>query len=147
MKRLLLIFCVLGLALNICSQKPQQDIKKNLRLSGGSFLIYPGPKQHKLTPAPDGKKPFYISHFGRHGSRYPTKPKDFSYVIETLKAAEDEHALTPLGSDVLQRVIKMEQEAYLREGELTSLGAQQHREIAERMVQPQYVPSCRCRTA
>ena len=36
---------------------------------------------------------------------------------------------------MLQRVIKMEQEAYLREGELTSLGAQQHREIAERMVQ------------
>ena len=135
MKRVILILCVLGLALNISAQKPLQDIKKNLRLSGGSFLIYPGPKQHKLTTAPDGKKPFYISHFGRHGSRYPTKPTDFSYVIKTLQAAEDEHALTPLGSDVLQRVIKMEQEAYLREGELTSLGAQQHREIAERMVQ------------
>ena len=128
-----MIYGMLVLALTVCAQKPQQDIKKNLRLSGGSFLAYPGPKQHKLTSAPENKKPFYISHFGRHGSRYPTKTDDFTYVIETLQNSEDAHALTPLGSDVLQRVKMMEQEAYNRAGELTSLGAQQQQEIAERM--------------
>jgi hypothetical protein len=135
MKRVFVIFCALGIALAICAQKPQQDIKKNLRLSGGSFLAYPGPKQHKLTSAPGNKKPFYISHFGRHGSRYPTKTEDFTFVIETLQKSEEAHALTPLGSEVLQRVIMMEQEAHNRPGELTSLGAQQQQEIAERMVQ------------
>ena len=25
---------------------------------------------YKMTPAPKGYKPFYISHYGRHGSRY-----------------------------------------------------------------------------
>ena len=128
-----MIYGMLVLALTVCAQKPQQDIKKNLRLSGGSFLAYPGPKQHKLTSAPENKKPFYISHFGRHGSRYPTKTDDFTYVIETLQNSEDAHALTPLGSDVLQRVKMMEQEAHNRAGELTSLGAQQQQEIAERM--------------
>ena len=27
-------------------------------------------EENKLTPAPKGYKPFYISHYGRHGSRY-----------------------------------------------------------------------------
>ena len=41
--------------------------------------------------------------------------------------------LTPLGHDVLERVSKMRDESNLRLGELTPLGAQQHREIAHRM--------------
>ena len=134
MKRALLFFYALGIVLAICAQSPQQDIKQNLNISGGCFYAYPGPQQQQLTPAPGNKKPFYISHFGRHGSRYPTKTEDFTFIIETLQRGEKDHMLTPLGSDVLQRVIRMEQEAHLRQGELTSLGAQQHREIAERMI-------------
>lgn len=134
MKKLFMILCALGMILCITAQNSRKDIQKNLRLSGGSFLAYPGPSTHKQTSAPKGKKPFYISHFGRHGSRYPTKTDDFEYVIKTLKESDEEHALTPLGKDVLQRVIRMEQEAHLRAGELTSLGATQQQEIAERMM-------------
>ena len=134
MKKLFMILCGLVVVLCVTAQNPRKDIHKNLRLSGGSFLAYPGPSNHKQTSAPKGKKPFYISHFGRHGSRYPTKADDFEYVIQTLKESDEEHALTPLGKDVLQRVIMMEQEAHLRPGELTSLGAIQQQEIAERMM-------------
>ena len=96
MKRALLFFYALGIVLAICAQSPQQDIKQNLNISGGCFYAYPGPQQQQLTPAPGNKKPFYISHFGRHGSRYPTKTEDFTFIIETLQRGEKDHMLTPL---------------------------------------------------
>ena len=85
-----MILCGLVMLLCATAQNPRKDIHKNLRLSGGSFLAYPGPSNHKQTSAPKGKKPFYISHFGRHGSRYPTKADDFEYVIQTLKESDEE---------------------------------------------------------
>ena len=35
-----------------------------------NYHVYPDSITAVLTPAPAGKKPFYISHYGRHGSRY-----------------------------------------------------------------------------
>ena len=38
------------------------------------------------TPAPKGYKPFYISHYGRHGSRYHSKE---SYLTKPIAALEE----------------------------------------------------------
>ena len=35
-----------------------------------NYDTYPDSIPDNLTPSPQGKKPFYISHYGRHGSRY-----------------------------------------------------------------------------
>ena len=133
MKRVFMIVCALVLALNINAQNTREDIKKDQRVSGGSFLAYPGPLQQRLTPAPGGKKPFYISHYGRHGSRHMTKPDDFRYVYNALEMAAQQGVLTPLGYDVKARVARMEEDSRESLGELTDLGAQQHEQIAERM--------------
>ena len=117
------------------AQTPKQDIKNDFRFSGGSFLNYPGPKQHKLTPAPKGKKPFYISHYGRHGSRNITKPEVFQNLLQIMAQAEEQKALTPLGIDVMKRIMMIEADAHERMGELTAIGARQHMDIMRRMVE------------
>lgn len=119
----------------VTAQSPKDEFKKNLRLSGNNFLAYPGPTQRAQTPAPAGMRPFYISHYGRHGSRYQTKSIDYDYAYEVLLKASSQKALTPLGSDVLRRLALIRQEAQGRLGDLTPLGAQQQKDIAKRMVE------------
>lgn len=135
MKRIISILWIACLSMMMPAQTPKQDIKNDFRFSGGSFLNYAGPKQHKLTPAPKGKKPFYISHYGRHGSRNITKPEVFQNLLQIMAQAEEQKALTPLGLDVKKRIEMMEADAHEREGELTAIGAQQHRGIMRRMVE------------
>ncbi len=135
MKRIISILWIACLSMMMTAQTPKQDIKNDFRFSGGSFLNYPGPKQHKLTPAPKGKKPFYISHYGRHGSRNITKPEVFQNLLQIMAQAEEQKALTPLGIDVMKRIMMIEADAHERMGELTAIGAQQHTDIMRRMVE------------
>ena len=64
------------------AQSARDDFKNDTHLSASNYLAYPGPTQGKLTPAPDGKKPFYISHYGRHGSRYLINPSEYKRPME-----------------------------------------------------------------
>jgi len=132
MRKLVLLLLLL-VALSSLAQSPREELKKCPALSGGNFLAYPGPSQLKLTPAPKGKHAFYISHYGRHGSRYHTKAVDYDYTYEVLSRANEQAALSPLGKDVLGRVTAIRQEAMGRHGDLTPMGAQQMRDIAHRM--------------
>ena len=86
-----------------------------------------------LTKAPKGYKPFYISHYGRHGSRWLISTATYTRPVAFLKKAKAEGKLTPLGEDVLSRLEKVELAVRGRYGELTRLGAEQHRQIAGRM--------------
>ena len=86
-----------------------------------------------LTKAPKGYRPFYISHYGRHGSRWLISTATYTRPVAFLKKAKAEGKLTPLGEDVLSRLEKVELAVRGRYGELTRLGAEQHRQIAGRM--------------
>lgn len=119
--------------LGMSAQTARDDFKRDTHLSASNYLAYPGPTQGQLTPAPEGKHPFYISHYGRHGSRYLINPTEYSRPLEILKAAADAGKLTPLGMDVLRRVKMICDESEGRLGELTPLGGLQHRQIARRM--------------
>jgi len=85
------------------------------------------------TPAPEGYKPFYISHYGRHGSRWITSEESYTYPRNILNDAHNAHKLTPLGERIYQKVDMATQDAYGRYGGLTSLGVKEHRGIAQRM--------------
>lgn len=132
MKKLLFTAIISLFAITTIAQSVQEDLKRDIRYSASNQMAYPTPTQ-ALTPAPEGYKPFYISHYGRHGSRYLINPKDYSYPHEVLKSADSAGVLTPLGKDVLKRYEIIIQEAANRYGELTPLGAEQHRQIARRM--------------
>ena len=137
MKRVLLFITSLGFALVSMAQPavPALDIERQPQLSASNLLAYPGPTQSRLTPAPRGKKPFYLSHYGRHGSRHMTRLQDYDFVIDALQRADYEDKLSPLGRDVLGRIRQLLADAHNRMGELTPLGVQQHKDIARRMME------------
>lgn len=102
------------------------------QLLAGIYTAYPDPVQ-QLTPAPEGYEPFYISHYGRHGSRF--QPSDARYVDtrQRLRDAHDAGNLTPFGESLLPRIERLCDYACGHGGMLTTVGARQHREIAKRM--------------
>ena len=132
MKKILFTAIITLFAITTTAQSVKDDLKRDIRYSASNQMAYPTPIG-KLTPAPANYKPFYISHYGRHGSRYLINPKDYSYPHEVLKSADSAGVLTPLGKDVMKRYEIIRNEAANRYGELTPLGAEQHRQIARRM--------------
>ena len=100
-------------------------------LSGA--MPYPEPANIKYTKAPAGYKPFYISHYGRHGSRYHHSADEYKYIAETFAKADSANALTPLGKQINALAQTLKSEAMPRTGDLTQVGAHQHMGIAKRM--------------
>lgn len=134
MRKILLSMVLTVLVTGLAAQTIRDEIRNNLRRSASNYMAYPGPTQHRLTDAPAGKHPFYISHYGRYGSRYNNRPHDYNIPYQTLAKADSLGMLTALGRDVLHRLKLICQEADDRYGELTSLGAQQQQQIMKRMV-------------
>ncbi len=87
-----------------------------------------------LTPAPKGFKPFYISHYGRHGSRYAWTSDAYTVVRDCLEAAYRAGALTERGARLHDEFIDFMQTPLINTGDLVELGSEQHSEIARRMV-------------
>lgn len=131
-KTLLSLVCILS-AMTMLAQSVREDIKNDVRCSASNHFAYPTPSQQTLTPAPDGYKPFYISHYGRHGSRYLIGYAETDGVLGVLGKADSAGVLTDTGKELVRKVKLMAQEAKYREGELSPLGALQHRQIARRM--------------
>ena len=133
MKKHLLLFVFLSLPLlSITAQRSREEIKANPNLAANNYRDYPIPTA-KLTPAPKGYEPFYISHYGRHGSRWLIGKDAFNKPYYTLAHADSLGKLTERGKEVLALVKAMREQGMSREGELTQLGAEQHRGIAKRM--------------
>ena len=86
------------------------------------------------SKAPKGFKPFYMSHYGRHGSRSLLNTPQYNDPLTILQQANDKGILTDFGKDVLRRIEIMAKDADGHLGDLTIVGQQQHRGIARRMV-------------
>ncbi len=130
------ILLSISLATVSCTMSAQttfEEIASDLNKAGGVYLAYPEEASYQ-TPAPKGYKPFYISHYGRHGSRYLLGDGDFEQSIALLEEAEQRGCITALGKDVLNRLRLVFNETKGRGGDLTPLGRRQHQGIAERMV-------------
>ena len=85
------------------------------------------------TPPPSGYVPFHIEHYGRHGSRWLIGPGDYLAPVRNLEKAEKAGKLTPLGQKTLDHLRKVQKASVKREGELTDIGALQHKAIGKRM--------------
>ncbi|MCC8071652.1 MAG: histidine-type phosphatase [Bacteroidales bacterium] len=111
---------------------PSEEI---MRL-GSNFYAYPYTRcdAPDLTPAPEGYTPFHIEHYGRHGSRWHIGKRAYNRPVELLEIAERNQKLTPRGQELLSQLREIRDASIGRDGELTPLGAIQHRGIARRMV-------------
>ncbi len=135
MKKSIIISLALLLPLALCAEiTKKEDINKdNLYKFRGSMTQYEDPGV-TYSKAPKGFKPFYMSHYGRHGSRYLLNTPQYNDPYSILKAADDKGVLTDFGKDVLRRLEIMAKDADGHLGDLTIVGQQQHRGIARRMV-------------
>lgn len=135
MRKLILTNLLIVLTLSVGAQiiSKSQINPENLYLFGGSMTEYIAPEV-SYSKAPKGFKPFYMSHYGRHGSRYLLNTSQYEGPYNTLKEAQRAGVLTPFGETVLERVEIMMHDAEGHLGDLTQKGQLQHRGIANRMV-------------
>ena len=77
---LLAAFAVQGLY----AQATREEIFNDIATTGGVYYAYPGPSGIQ-TKAPKGYEPFYISHYGRHGSRWLIADEDYVRVMEVFE--------------------------------------------------------------
>lgn len=133
MKNISLFFFALVLtALSAEAQDYRQIIRENPAWAASNLYYYDYVETAR-TPAPKGYKPFYINHYGRHGSRYMSSSVETDAVRPVFEAADSAGWLTDAGKlfwNDLKAVFE-EQEGMV--GMLTSRGAREHRGMGERM--------------
>lgn len=134
MKRiyLSLLFSIVSISL-LVGQTTKEELFATPEKTAGVYYAYPEKDIVPYTQPPKGYEPFYISHFGRHGSRYLISDRDYKDVLDRFEDAYNNNALTDLGKDVYSRLQQVWKEAELRGGDLSKKGVQEHRGIAERM--------------
>lgn len=132
MRRITSVILLLLIVLTTQAQTAREEINANRQLSANNYYAYPSPTG-KLKAPPKGYEPFYISTYARHGSRYLIDPNDYLFPKKVLLQADSLNKLTDTGKRTLEVVLQMSDMAEKRYGELTSVGARQHRGIAKRM--------------
>ncbi len=128
-----LVLCALccGIA---TAQTAREEIKANLYLSGSNYLDYDRQlSTTPLTPTPKGYEPFYMSHYGRHGSRWLIAEGDYTTPLGILRDAHQAGKLTATGEATLKKLEDFYPTTVKRLGELTTVGERQHHGIGSRM--------------
>ncbi len=108
------------------------QLRENPKKSYGNDCPYPFDNA-QLTKAPRGYKPFYISHYSRHGSRYYWNDQLYKELDTLLTKAHDRHQLTAEGEAFYTKFMAAKQELATGVSELTQLGWEQHQRIARIM--------------
>ena len=122
------LFCV-----DLSAQTQFQRMEKDPKAGASIYCPYSYDASFEVSMPPKGYKPFYISHFGRHGSRYFSRPKTWQKAVDCFTAAHADGKLTPEGEalfSAMKTVYEAHDDMY---GELAPLGAVEHRQIARRM--------------
>jgi len=115
------------------AQSTKEQTLEDLNRTAALYYRYENHPRAAATPAPEGYRPFYISHYGRHGSRWHASGSVYENPRAKLRKAAQAGKLTPLGEDALQRIERIADDARHRYGDLSPRGVEEHRGIAERM--------------
>ena len=128
-KRLLVLPAIVMAGITALSQSVVRELKADENRSAGMYYSLPAIKAENDTPAPDGKKPFYINHYGCPSSYYLDKEESYNEPLAVFQRADSLGKLTRLGKDVLRRLVVIHADAHNRTGEQTAKGAAQSRSI------------------
>ena len=136
MRKTSLLAVLLGMCLTIQAQTAKEEIANNHFLSASNYLDYDNyPATKPLTKAPKGYEPYYLTHYGRHGSRWLLNDDSYMDDIKTLRKAQKYGKLTAKGAEVLQKLERFYPCTVKRLGDLTTVGERQHHGIGRRMVE------------
>ena len=103
------------------------DIRKSYGMEGPHRLDEFG----TLSKAPKGYKPFYISHYGRHGSRYAWNDRTYTLLKDVFAKAEELDVLTPYGKEFAAKYESVYTEPLINAGDLVPMGYDQHLAIGQ----------------
>ena len=137
MKRLLPLLIVMLVSSSVNAQQWQDpsiaaELRENLQRAGINSHCYEFVPHHD-TKAPKGYKAFYISHYGRHGSRSDWGADNYKAVANALDKAKDAGILTPEGDSLRQEAWMVFNLHNGMDGRLTQRGVREHARIAENM--------------
>ena len=90
-------------------------------------------RECRETAAPKGYKPFYLSHYGRHGSRTEWGLSSYRDVEKVLEEARQEGFLSAKGDSLLSETRIVIRVHDGMNGHLTRLGEEEHRILADRL--------------
>ena len=135
MQRILSILFLFLLTMTTWAQtkSAMTQLKEDPRKAYGNDYPYQAPANATLTKAPKGYKPFYISHYARHGSRYYWSPALYAELDSLMTTAHSKQLLTAEGEAFYTKFMAAKQELTTGVSELTQLGWEQHQSIARRM--------------
>jgi hypothetical protein len=119
-------------SLNLSAQWYRNRIIENPDRASGVYHYYEYANT-TIADAPKGYKPFYISHYGRHGSRYHQSGRTFMYAIQVLDSARNAGLLTEEGKLLSRQLDTIWNEHQGMFGMLTERGKAEHMAIAGRM--------------
>ena len=88
---------LLSVAVTASVQTVDQELQADPNRSAGNFYALPIDKMPKDTPAPEGKKPFYINHYGCPGSYYRESISLYEEPYQVFAKADSLGKLTKLG--------------------------------------------------
>lgn len=88
---------------------------------------------HSQTKAPNGYKPFYVSHYSRHGSRYYWTDHLYQDLDTLMTIAHNRYQLTSVGEAFYDKFMQAKDELQTGVSELTQVGWEQHQGIARIM--------------
>ncbi len=108
------------------------QLKADPRRAYGMDYPYTFTNQQQ-TKAPKGYTPFYISHYGRHGSRYYWNAMLYQELSKLLTTAHEKQILTPEGEAFYEKFMAAKDELTAGVSELSDLGWEQHQGIARTM--------------
>ena len=131
MRRNFIIFFILSIITSSAFDYKEM-LRQDPAMISGEYYHYVY-KPLAETAAPKGYKPFYISHYGRHGSRYHSGSLYFQQAMRPLQKGDSLGILTPAGKRLLadlQELLDIHQGHF---GMLSEAGINEHRDIARRM--------------
>jgi len=134
MKRTLILITIIAAC--AATLAARQVVTRRVSVSACNHAVYPYPDAKELptlTPSPAGYEPFFMDHYGRHGSRWLSSQNDYEYPVKALQKADQAGQLNELGQSVLRDLQRIALAAYQHAGDLSDIGAEQHRGIAKRM--------------
>lgn len=100
--------------------------------AAGNYHPYPVPK-YSDTKAPKGYTPFYVSHYGRHGSRYLIGATRYTHSTEMMDKLHEEGLLTAEGEALRRDLMAMKEAHAGQDGILTQVGSREHQGISSRL--------------
>ena len=119
MNKIFLLLLSISTILPLSAQSLREDIAKDKQCSAGYYKLYSYDGTPE-TPAPAGYEPFYVSHYGRHGSRYMIDEEKYTELVDHLAPADSLGILSQKGKSVLSRLLAIAADGRYRAGELST---------------------------